>query len=177
MNRILCGLPMSGKTTIGKLLAEKLHLNFIDTDALIESAYSKITGRKSSCRQIFLKHGEIYFRKLESNQIEELKEKNQSVISLGGGALNNQNNVTILQSIGRIIYLKAPVEILWKRIVQKGIPAYLDPRDPERSFYALADQRSSLYEKASYAVIETKLLNEQETVEIIIQMKEIKDGK
>lgn len=177
MNRILCGLPMSGKTTIGKMLADRLQLNFVDTDKRLEQAYAEKAGSACSCRQIFLEHGEAYFREFEKRQIDRLKNEKAAIIALGGGALNNRANGKVLRTIGRIIYLKAPVEILWQRILKRGVPLYLDPLDPERSFYALADRRLPLYEQAAHAVIETEDLSEEAVVEAIINMKEIKNGK
>lgn len=177
MNQILCGLPMSGKTTIGNMLAGKLRMNFIDTDRMIEAAHARMFGKKCSCRQIFIERGESYFRDLERKQIETLPAVEQTVIALGGGALNHPEIIKTLQSAGRIIYLKAPPEILWQRMLEKGAPAYIDPSDPEGSFYALADKRSHIYEKACDATIETERLTPNEVVEAIIYLMEVSHGK
>lgn len=159
MNIILCGLPMSGKTTIGKLLAEKLEWNFVDTDRLIENAY----GAKT-CRQIFLDEGEKVFREIEKQQIDSLKESQKSVIAVGGGSLNDPDNVRMLQSIGQFVYLRTPVHVLWERIRSRGIPAYLDPSDPEKALYVIAEKRVPIYEAAANSIIETDGLNEQQIV-------------
>ena len=88
MTLILSGLPMSGKTTIGKLLAEKLQLPFLDTDRLIEQSYAAMTGMKCSCRQIHSEKGEVFFRAFEKEQIKALQGDHARVIALGGGVLN-----------------------------------------------------------------------------------------
>src|SRR5262245_26508820 len=72
-NIILCGLPASGKSTIGKMVAEAMEREFIDTDQLIEAAYTAKTGKQATCRQICHNHGEKYFRQLEDQQIAALK--------------------------------------------------------------------------------------------------------
>ena len=168
LSLILCGLPMSGKSTIGKLVSLKLDWAFIDTDRLIEHAYRENKGRKCSCRQILLEEGEENFRELENRQISSLKKNNQAVISIGGGTLNNWENTIQLQNIGYLIYLKSPIDVLWKRIIEKGIPAYLDPNEPEKSFYIIAEKRMPLYEKAANLIIETRNLNENEIAELIL---------
>lgn len=66
MNIILCGLPKSGKTTIGKHFAENMKWDFIDTDILIEKAYARSTHKKHTCRQIYFEEGEAFFRNIES---------------------------------------------------------------------------------------------------------------
>ena len=119
MTLILSGLPMSGKTTIGKLLAEKLQLPFLDTDRLIEESYVAMTGMNCSCRQIFFEKGEPFFRDLEKEQIKALQGDHARVIALGGGVLIDPDNVRTLQSIGRIFYLKDPCGCNLEKNVKK----------------------------------------------------------
>lgn len=165
MNIILCGLPMSGKTTIGKMLAEKLDYEFIDTDRLIEKAYAVKSGKSLTCREIFITAGEGIFRELEKQQIASLKANLNCVIAIGGGSLNNAENAQILRAIGRLIYLKAPVDVLWRRIQLRGIPAYLDPSDPEKAYHELAAKRMPLYEKAAHTTLDISKLNQQEIIQ------------
>ena len=167
---------MSGKTTIGKLLKEKLSWEFIDTDLLIEKAYFTKVGEEKSCRQIFLEEGEFFFRELEKEQVASLKEVKKSIISIGGGTLNDLANTSQLQMIGDLFYLKAEVELLWKRIECFGIPAYLDLRDPKKAFYEMAEKRMPLYEEASFSVIETTHLSQLEVVDAILESRKIGYG-
>lgn len=175
MNIILCGLPMSGKTTIGKKLAELLKWDFIDTDRLIENAYD--SSKKFTCREIYAKEGERKFRELEKKQIAALKSVKSNVIAVGGGSLSDSENLNILKLCGELIYLNAPVSILWERTQWRGIPAYLDPNDPEKAFYEMAEKRIPLYEKATDYILQTADLSEQEIVEAIINRKEQHYGK
>lgn len=171
MNIILCGLPKCGKTTIGKRLAEKLEWNFIDTDQLIEKCYTDATGKKKNCRQIFLQEGEERFRELEKVQIAHLNSSKNSVISLGGGALNHPENIKSLRITGEIVYLKAPVATLWDRIKKDTIPAFLTTVDPEKEFYWLAEKRMIIYEATATMTIDTNYLNVQEIVNLLVEFR------
>ncbi|MBA3238950.1 MAG: AAA family ATPase [Parachlamydiaceae bacterium] len=166
---ILLGLPTSGKTTYGKLLASKLNYTFIDTDHLIENAYEAQMGQHFTCRQICLNEGLIKFRQLEKQQIASLNISKNSVISTGGGTVEDRGNVEILQKFGQLIYLKTPLEVLWKRICVRGLPSYLDPINPEESFYKNAKRLIPLFENAANHIIETTHLSEQELLTAILK--------
>jgi shikimate kinase len=169
MNIILCGLPKSGKTTLGKLLADKLKWSFIDTDKLIEKAYAEQTGAISSCRTIALQEGDIFFRALEKTVISSLKEMKTMIIATGGGSLNDPDNIDTLQSIGELVYLKTPLEVVWQRLQKKELPTYLNAQDPQVSFYTLAKTRIPIYEKAANFHIDTHLLTKEAIVITILK--------
>ncbi len=178
MNFILCGLPMSGKTTIGKLLAEKLKWNFYDTDQLLEEAFALQTGRNSSCRVIFKEDGENIFRKLEKAQITSLQSVNESIIAVGGGAVSDAENVVMLKKLGHIIYLKVLPELIWDRVRSRGIPAYLDQNNPQKDFYELAEKRLPHYETAADEAIEIKNLSAQDVVDVVaLLIKRLNNGE
>ena len=106
----LLGFMGAGKTYIGKLLAEKLLYDFIDTDALLE----KRTG--NTIAEIFEKKGEDCFRELEHNILSELKKVSKCVIATGGGAPCFYENMEIMNANGTTIYLKARSETIVGRI-------------------------------------------------------------
>lgn len=105
-NIVLTGMPASGKSTVGKLLADKLGRPFIDIDAQIEAE----TGRTPS--QIFETDGEMAFRDIESAVITRLSEINGAVIATGGGAILRPQNVDALKANGRLFFLNRPPELL-----------------------------------------------------------------
>lgn len=109
MNIYLCGFMGCGKTTIGKLLAKEFDYSFIDLDEYI----TEKTGK--SIPEIFEKHGEQYFRKLETTSISELT-NNNLVISTGGGALVSISNATKAKHHGRIIFINTSFNICYNRI-------------------------------------------------------------
>lgn len=169
MNIILCGFKKSGKTTVGKSLAEKLGVNFFDTDQVIERNYLIKHHLELSFREIYQREGEKGFRKLELEAIKSLAPVRKSIISLGGGALCNPDTVYFLKKMGRIVYLKVPRETLLKRILQDTPPAFLDKQNIESSFERLYEERKPVYEKNADIIVDTKGLSLEDTVNSIIQ--------
>ena len=106
----LTGFMGSGKTTIGNILSEKLNYEFIDLDILIE----KNEGRSIS--DIFKESGEPYFRDLEKENLREVSESDCRIVSLGGGALMNEENQSLVKSKGVLVYLKVTPEEIYERI-------------------------------------------------------------
>jgi len=110
-NIVLTGMRGSGKTTLGKLLAKKLKMDFIDTDVVIEKS------EKLTISQIIEQFGWEYFRKAEKECIKKISDEvKNSIISTGGGIILNNKNVLNLKENGLIIFINTPVEILSKRI-------------------------------------------------------------
>ena len=105
-NIVLVGMPGSGKTTVGKILSEKLGMPLFDSDEIIV----KETGREIS--EIFEKDGEKAFRKLESEAIFTLSGKNGAIISTGGGAVLSPENVKNLSKNGKVYFIDRPLENL-----------------------------------------------------------------
>ena len=102
-NIVLIGMPGSGKSTIGKALADKLGRNFIDTDDVITEKYGVISD-------IFVQNGEAYFRDIESQTVKEVSKKGSIVIATGGGAILRQENVRALRQNGVLFFLNRPLE-------------------------------------------------------------------
>ena len=105
-NIVLTGMPGSGKTTVGKLLAEELDRPYWDVDVLIEEKTGMAPG------QIILSQGEPAFRDLETEVIGELAPKTGCVIATGGGAVLRKENLDLLRMNGKIFFLDRPVEYL-----------------------------------------------------------------
>ena len=105
-NIVLCGMPSSGKTTVGKEIAKVFGKKFIDTDDVV------VEKKKESISDIFEKYGEGEFRKEERLAIEELSKENGLVIATGGGAVLDENNVRALRRNGVILFLDRSLENL-----------------------------------------------------------------
>jgi shikimate dehydrogenase len=135
-NIVLTGMPASGKSTVGKLIAAALGRDFIDTDALITERYGNI-------RAIFAEHGEAYFRGLETEVIRGLAHLTGKVISTGGGAILRDENVDALRRNGELYFIDRSPEYLIPtddrpladkkekitRLYHKRINRYLDTAD------------------------------------------------
>ncbi|MGN1195399.1 MAG: shikimate kinase [Acutalibacteraceae bacterium] len=103
-NIVLTGMPGSGKSTIGKALAEFLGKEFVDTDEMI------IKNENMPISEIFAQHGESYFRSAETEAIKEASSKSGFVIATGGGAILKKENVDLLKSNGKIFFLNRPID-------------------------------------------------------------------
>ena len=143
-NLILLGMMGVGKTTVGRLLAKKLNLDFYDIDQIIE----KENNMKIS--DIFKKKGEIFFRKQEESITINYLKKNHSVISLGGGAFVNKNIRENVLLKARSFWLTTSIGILKSRIKsnkrrpiinQVGLKNIEDLFKKRKEFYSLADHK------------------------------------
>ena len=109
MNLILCGMMGAGKTSVGVRIAEKTGRRWYDTDQMIVDRYGNISD-------IFEYYGEEYFRKLESEIVKELAEKDHLIISTGGGLVLKRENNELLQANGKIVFLRASLQTLVDRL-------------------------------------------------------------
>jgi shikimate kinase len=170
MNIILYGYKSSGKTTIGKLLAEQLHWHFVDIDRIIENLYQQETGKSLPMHKIYeLDSGK--FRLLEKQAVSSLKNNDGTVIATGGGTVLNLGNVRILKKLGKLIYLKAPKEIIKQRMLFGRLPAFLDKNDPEGSFEKMYLEREKIYTSIADIVIETDNKTNDEIIREIMHGK------
>jgi len=146
-NIILVGFMGSGKTTIGKLLAAKLNMNFIDTDAEIEKQEGLLIS------EIFEKKGEGYFRQLESNFLQNCR-YSDCVIATGGGMPSYGNNMILLKKIGHVIYINTPFYLLVKRLElsEMNRPLFSKSLKEENFLKDLFEKRESVYNLADYKV-------------------------
>lgn len=106
----LIGFMGSGKSVVGKALAERLGFDFVDSDALVEQAAGK------SVAKIFDESGERVFRELESRAVERASALNYSVVSCGGGVVLRKENVRALKRSSAVVWLDAPLEALQRRL-------------------------------------------------------------
>lgn len=134
-NIVLIGMPSCGKTTLGKLLADRLEKDFFDSD---DEIVKKIG---MPIPEFFEKYGEKEFRKIEKETISCLSDKSGCVIATGGGAVLDKQNVQSLKRNGKIVFLNRPKELL--------TPTSDRPLSNERdALYKLFDERFDIY-KAS----------------------------
>jgi shikimate kinase len=157
-NIYLTGFMGAGKSSIGKLLAKKLHASFTDTDKLIERAL------EMKISDVFKEKGEAFFREEEAKIIAELAQKQQLIVSLGGGAILREENRKIF-SQGIWIFLNTPFDVLKKRSLQSG-KRPLAQTSPEE-FEKLYKSRLPLYNQASF-IVDTAELNKDQVCDGLI---------
>lgn len=146
----LVGYMGSGKTTIGKLVANEIGYQFVDMDAVIEAQQGQ------TITQIFAERGEQEFRLLEQKCLHDLSQNNDIIISTGGGAPCFFDNMSFMNKHGHTIYLKLSAEELAQRLELIGIskrPILVGKSSEElRTFIADAlNKREPFYSQASYA--------------------------
>ena len=140
MNVILLGFMGTGKTTIGKRLAEHLGWTFTDMDALIEQR----EGRKIS--EIFAQEGEPYFRSLEKKLVKELTCGERQVIATGGGVVLDPDNIRCFQACGLCVCLQADEETILQRVRHDAQRPLLEDGPKAKRIRALLRQRRPLDE-------------------------------
>ncbi len=151
----LTGFSGSGKSTIGPLLANSLGFEFLDLDKAIEQAAGK------SINRIFAEAGEAAFRELELRTIETLLERQELVVSLGGGVLENDRCFNLIRQHGTLVYLKSSPEVLTLRLQNKTDRPLLKADDGNRltkeqireRIAALLDKREPKYLNAELVVV------------------------
>tara|TARA_A100000164_G_scaffold288484_1_gene261608 strand:+ start:248 stop:787 length:540 start_codon:yes stop_codon:yes gene_type:complete len=148
---VLVGMMGSGKTTIGKLLAEELKLPFYDSDYEIE----KNLGKKIN--DIFKEHGELFFRNEELNFFEEKINQTQIIISSGGGSFVNKEIQKRIKKDCISIWLKASKETLVNRLKNKKNRPLLNVENFEDTLSLLLNERNAIYEKADLTITIDKL--------------------
>jgi shikimate kinase len=148
-NIFLVGLMGAGKTSVGRLLAQRLDMKFFDADAEIE----RITGVKIPV--IFEIEGESGFRSREEKMIEQLTAMNGIVLATGGGAVISDTNRRFLKSRGRVIYLRAAPEDLWRRTRRDRNRPLLQTADPLGKLRSLHEQRDPLYREVAHLIVDT----------------------
>jgi shikimate kinase len=143
---VLVGLMGAGKSTIGRRLAQKLGLAFVDADAEIEQAAGKAVP------DIFREHGEAYFREGERKVIARLLESGPQVLATGGGAYMNEETRNNIAGRGISVWLKADISLLMKRVRRRDNRPLLKAEDPEDVMRSLIAERYPVYSQADITV-------------------------
>ena len=161
----LIGMMGSGKSSVGKLLANKLQFSNIDIDKEIEK------DEKLSIKEIFEKKGENYFREIESKYL--LRKRNSAVVSCGGGIVLNKKNREFLRTSGYTIYLKSSIPTLEKRLLNKSSRPLLSNDNLKETLINIYSKRKTLYTSAANTTIITDRRSVKEVCELIIKKLKI----
>lgn len=143
---VLIGLMGAGKTAVGRRLANRLGLPFIDADTEIEVAAG------ASVSEIFAEHGEDYFRQGERKVIGRLLENGPQVLATGGGAYMNPDTRANIKAHGLSVWLKADIKVLKKRVGRRDNRPLLAAGDPEKVMKKLMEERYPIYAEADVTV-------------------------
>lgn len=162
MNIVLVGFMATGKTAVGRVLAKRLNMRFVDIDELI------VKREHRSISRLFKEEGEPYFRKIEKQLVNKASRLNNSVISTGGGAVLDDDNVSRLRRKGILICLSASPDELLKRIKETASRPLLNYEEPKKRISIILKKRALCYRKADIN-IKTDGLSIGEVAERIVK--------
>ena len=172
MTRIfLIGYMGAGKTTLGKSLARRMNLRYIDTDHFIENRYHRKIG------DIFAVEGEARFREIEHRVLIEISEFEDVVISTGGGLPCFNDNMTIMNNKGITVYLEVPVEELASRLgASKTVRPVLKKRSGSELFAFINDNmnvREPFYKQSKFRIYAGRMNSKNDVERLTIELESL----
>ncbi len=164
MNIVLIGMRGSGKTAVGKLLAEKLGKQFIEMDELI------VQKMGMSIPEIVSKHGWDKFREVEAEVCREVAQLDDAVNATGGGVVTRQENIRELRKKGKLVWLDVSLDTLLRRIGDDPNRPSLTGKSQREDMETTLKERRPIYERAADYIIDTEDKTPKEITEVIVQL-------
>lgn len=161
---VLVGIMGCGKSTVGKRLAHRLGLEFIDADSEIERAANMTVS------EIFAAHGEPYFRSGEERVIARLLGEGPQVLATGGGAFMSETTRSEIAEQGLSVWLKVDFETVMARVRRRATRPLLQNPDPEGTMRRLLAEREPVYAKAALTVTSKDVPHEAVVDQIVVAM-------
>ena len=160
---VLIGFMGSGKSRIGRQLAARLGMRFLDTDAMIEQQEGM------SIPAIFEEHGEPYFRQVERRVVEQVAREVNAVVATGGGVVQDPENMKRLKQDAFTVWLQVdPDTVMARTRGGQGRPLLQEP-DPRQRILELMAQRESLYRAHADLAVDTAASSPEEVVGRIVE--------
>lgn len=160
---VMVGMMGAGKTAVGRALAQRLDVAFLDSDAEIETAANRTVP------EIFERDGEPFFRTKETQVIERLLEEKRCVLSTGGGAFLSPRNRENISSKGISIWLDADIELLWNRVRHKDTRPLLRTGNPKMTLKDIYDKRVPVYALADLRVVSDDDYSIEDMVDRVVE--------
>ena len=159
----IVGMMGSGKTAVGRALAGRLGVPFVDSDNEIERAANRTIA------EIFERDGEAFFRDREAEVIARLLNGTPAILSTGGGAFMQERNRTEISQSGLSLWLDVPLPTLWERVRHKSTRPLLRTADPQATLTEIYNTRTPIYRLADLAVEVAPANSIDETAERVIE--------
>lgn len=161
----LVGMMGSGKSTVGSRVADRLGLDFVDTDDLVASV------TESTIADLWSDQGEVKFRRLESQMIASAAAGEKVVAATGGGVVLDQDNISRMRRSGLVVWLKASPEVLAERVGRDSTrPLMATSDDPVQALATLLLKREERYAEAAHAVVDTDGRSVDEIVKRVLEL-------
>lgn len=161
---VMVGMMGAGKTAVGRALAARLQVRFLDSDAEIEAAANMTVP------EIFTRDGEPFFRDKETKVIRRLLKEERGVLSTGGGAFLAAHNRAMISRRGVSVWLNADLNVLWNRVKHKDTRPLLHTDDPRATLGALFQARVPLYSEANLTVISDGIASIDQMVDRVLDV-------
>jgi shikimate kinase len=160
-NIALCGFMGTGKSSVGRLVAEQLRFDYLDTDTVIEARAGK------TITQIFSEQGEAAFREQEEKIVKELALRSRTVISTGGGLVVNPQNMESLKQHAFVVCLWARPEAIYARVKNQNHRPLLKEADPLERIRGLLTERAPFYKQAD-VLLNTEIRSPREVAQQVL---------
>lgn len=159
---VMVGMMGAGKTAVGRALAQRLGVPFLDSDAEIEAAANM------SVQEIFVRDGEPFFRQKESQIIERLLRERCGILSTGGGAFLAEANRRMISERGVSVWLNADLGVLWNRVKHKDTRPLLRTADPRATLAEIYKARVPIYAQADLSVLSEGRVSIEDMVDRVV---------
>lgn len=171
---VLIGMPQCGKSTVGKLVAEKIGYLFKDIDRLIEEAYAQRRMSPLSCTEIYKKEGAEYFRNLEQDVFARTIEEDHIVIATGGGTPIHTPTFNKSTASSQVFFLYCSFDVIWQRVSSlQQMPAHISVGNPLMTLQELYKSRLIQYLANSHHRIDVSKKTPIEIAEAILSVTSI----
>lgn len=160
-------MPGSGKSTVGRQIARRLGLPFVDSDHVIEQRLG------CSIREYFAREGEDAFRDIEQQVLAELAQGTAAVVATGGGAVLREANRRALREGGKVVYLRSSPEELYRRLRHDTQRPLLQVEDPLARLRSMHGERDPLYRETAHFQIETGRPSVPTLVNMVVMQLEL----
>lgn len=160
-NIALCGFMGTGKSSVGRLVAEQLRFAFLDTDTVIEARAGKTIA------EIFAAEGEPAFRAMETKIVKELATRTHTVISTGGGLVMIPSNMASLKTHALVVCLWASPEGIYARVKNQNHRPLLQDADPLERIRTLLAERTPAYKQAD-VLLNTEIRSQREVAQQVL---------
>lgn len=181
---IFSGLKHSGKSSLARLVSQRFGWPAQDLDVLIARLavreHPELSGagdHAAVVRSLYRTFGKEVFQRYEALAASEAGAREDpadrerfGILSLGGGTMENEAAMAVLGSHGMVIFLDAPCDILFERIMRGGVPAFLDPLDPRKSFQTLYQRRRTLGMAQAHQVVALGTMNLEEAYSELVPL-------
>jgi shikimate kinase len=161
---VMVGMMGAGKTAVGRALAQRLDVPFLDSDAEIESAANM------TVQEIFTRDGEPFFRQKESQVIGRLLKEKCGILSTGGGAFLSEANRRTISEHGVSVWLNAEIGVLWSRVKHKETRPLLRTADPRATLAEIYAARVPIYAQADLSVVSDGRASIEEMVDRVVSV-------